>query len=565
MLKRAHPKFSCPTYQPTDGAAYRRAQYQYATTSEPETRMSPGLIIRPIPGDAHANIALALRYARDAGCKVAVRTGGHAYTGSSSTTPDNIQIDMSQAYPEWFYDGDAGTIRCGVSRTLLDFKRRLAQHRRPDGTPDPLFMPSGQCYSVHLGGHCQTGGSGQLSRAFGLLADHVISADIITADGEARTIGPDSADADDRALFWAIFGGGPGNFAILTHITFRPLREADYPHARSFRRVLPYDARFDSDTLARLIEIVTEFRDAPQDYDLCVTAGSAELGFAKHHTGLSNRDAYMSTFHAPEKKWFSGNVTPPAAGIAIFFQYSNLDGRPDSYDPSWCEKIRAALALSKKGTMPHEFKKWVAQRMSQRNPLFPGAQNYEDNETRPLSESILKLWTFEGTREYNHPYIKNDAISRQETQPGFSDWATRMLNELFEGGKDGLMASMQMQQFGGPDSKVVKDQKLGRTSFQWRDGIVVGMNAFYDASVEGARQKAEAWQRRVDEEGTGNAPGYISPKMYRWFAYPTGPQNMDEVWPAYFTEEDYRKCCTIKKRVDPEDLFSAHPLAIRGK
>ncbi len=35
-----------------------------------------------------------------------------------------------------------------------------------------------------------------------------------------------------------MFSDDPGNFAILTHIIFRPLREADYPHARAFRRLV---------------------------------------------------------------------------------------------------------------------------------------------------------------------------------------------------------------------------------------------------------------------------------------------------------------------------------------
>lgn len=34
-----------------------------------------------------------------------------------------------------------------------------------------------------LGGHVQTGGSGMLARAFGLMADHVEACELITADG----------------------------------------------------------------------------------------------------------------------------------------------------------------------------------------------------------------------------------------------------------------------------------------------------------------------------------------------------------------------------------------------
>jgi hypothetical protein len=326
--------------------------------------------------------------------------------------------------------------------------------------------------------------------------------------------------------------------------------------------VIPYDPEYDTEILERLIEVVVAFKDAPQDYDLCVTGGSGEIGFVKNHLGLSNRDAYMSTFHAPLKGWFRGNKSPPVAGLAVFFQYSNLDGRSDSYDPSWCNKIKVALASGRKGGARHRVVRGAAQLLKYPNPLIPEARNYDDDETVPISFMITKLWTYGGVREYSHPFIKNDAVSMHETRPEFPRWAAERLNELFRGRDAGLMASMQMQQFGGPASKVVKNGQRMTTSYQWRDGMVVGLNAFYDQSVDGSRERAEAWQARIDDEGTGTSPGYISPKRYRWFAYPTGNQVMSEAWPAYFSDEAYRACLAIKRSVDPHRVLSATPFAL---
>lgn len=556
------PEFTCPVWRPSDGEAYRRAQYQYATTSQAEATMSPGAIVRPRPPNADADVARALRYAREKGIAVALRTGGHSYTGTSSTSAKNIQLDLREAYPEWEYDEATGLIRCGVSRPLLDFSTRLAEHRRKDGTPDPLFMPAGQCYSVHLGGHCMTGGSGQLSRAFGFLADHILTAEVILPDGTRKKIGPSAEAAEDRKLFWAMFGGGPGNYAILTHITFKPYRDADYPYARCFKRVVPYDPDYDTEVLARLIELVAAFKDAPRDYDFCVTGGSGEIGFLKSHLGVANRDAYMSTFQAPRKGWFRGNKSPPVAGLAVFFQYSNLDGRPDTYDPSWCNRIKEALASGRKGGLVHRGMNLAASLLDHPNPLLPEARNHDDDEVVPISFMINKLWTYGGPREYSHPFIKNDALCRHESKPEFPKWAAERLNELFRGRRGGLMASMQMQQFGGPASKVVENGARGTTSFQWRDGMIVGLNVFYDASVPGSKTRALAWQERIDAEGTGTNPGYITPEPYRWFAYPTGNQVMTEAWRSYFTEEAYRECLEVKRAVDPHRVLSATPFAL---
>ncbi len=89
-------------------------------------------------------------------------------------------------------------------------------------------MPHGTCGTVHLGGHVQTGGYGTTYRAFGLLGEHVVSFILFTADGARRTITQQS----NPELFFAVLGGIPGNFGILTRVTLRVHLDRDHPHAR---------------------------------------------------------------------------------------------------------------------------------------------------------------------------------------------------------------------------------------------------------------------------------------------------------------------------------------------
>ena len=69
----------------------------------------------------------------------------------------------------------------------------------------------GSSGSVSVAGFVSGGGVGVLSRTYGLAADHVLSIDVVTADGRLRTV-----DArHDLDLFWAL-RGGKGNFGVIT-------------------------------------------------------------------------------------------------------------------------------------------------------------------------------------------------------------------------------------------------------------------------------------------------------------------------------------------------------------
>jgi FAD/FMN-containing dehydrogenase len=79
----------------------------------------------------------------------------------------------------------------------------------------------GDTGSVGLGGLVTGGGVGYLVRKHGLTIDNLLAAEVVTADGQVRTV-----DADHEPdLFWAIRGGG-GNFGVATRFKLR-LHELD--------------------------------------------------------------------------------------------------------------------------------------------------------------------------------------------------------------------------------------------------------------------------------------------------------------------------------------------------
>jgi FAD/FMN-containing dehydrogenase len=123
--------------------AYDLNKYQYATsTYGVERDLNPGLIVRP---KTKEDIVLALKYAKEKGVAVAIKTGGHQYSGASSTSAPNIQLDLEDSFkgPDdraIFRKDDKAYARTSVSWSLGEFNAWLTENK--------LFVPHGQCTEV---------------------------------------------------------------------------------------------------------------------------------------------------------------------------------------------------------------------------------------------------------------------------------------------------------------------------------------------------------------------------------------------------------------------------------
>jgi FAD/FMN-containing dehydrogenase len=153
-----------------------------------------------------ADVRRAVSFARDNDLLLAVRGGAHNIAGSA-VCDDGLMIDLS---PMKSVRIDPAARRAFVEpgATLGDFDHEAQAF----GLATPLGINS----TTGVAGLTLGGGFGWLSRKYGMTVDNLVSADIVTADGELLHT---SADAHED-LFWAIRGGG-GNFGVVTMFEFR--------------------------------------------------------------------------------------------------------------------------------------------------------------------------------------------------------------------------------------------------------------------------------------------------------------------------------------------------------
>ncbi len=163
----------------------------------------PALIARCMSNDDVAN---AVTFARERNLLVAVRGGGHSWPGKSICN-DGLMIDLSQLTDV--------TIDTEKSRAHVGGGALLG-HLDQAALPHGLVTTAGVVSHTGVGGFTLGGGFGRLNRKYGLAVDNLLSAEIISADGQIRT-----ASADENPdLFWALRGGG-GNFGVVTKFEFQ--------------------------------------------------------------------------------------------------------------------------------------------------------------------------------------------------------------------------------------------------------------------------------------------------------------------------------------------------------
>jgi FAD/FMN-containing dehydrogenase len=163
----------------------------------------PALVVRPAGA---VDVATAVRFAREEGLEISVRGGGHGVSGQAAVD-GGLMINLSSMRGVRI-DPIARRAYVQGGALLVDVDREASVYG--------MAVPAGVNWDTGVGGLTLGGGYGWLGRMYGLTSDNLVSAQLVTADGEIVTA---SAD-EDPELFWGIRGGG-GNFGIATWFEYR--------------------------------------------------------------------------------------------------------------------------------------------------------------------------------------------------------------------------------------------------------------------------------------------------------------------------------------------------------
>lgn len=148
-----------------------------------------------------ADVISAVTFAKKQSMDISVRGGGHHLAGTA-VCEEGVMLDLSKMTAVSVDENrQVAFVDAGATLGDIDYETQKFG----------LATPTGTVSETGIGGLALGGGFGYLRGKFGLTCDNILSAKMVTADGNLIKVSKD----EHPDLFWAIRGGG-GNFGVVT-------------------------------------------------------------------------------------------------------------------------------------------------------------------------------------------------------------------------------------------------------------------------------------------------------------------------------------------------------------
>jgi FAD/FMN-containing dehydrogenase len=167
-----------------------------------------------------ADVAAAVKFARQHHLRLVVKGGGHSYLGGSNAQ-DSLLIwtrgmRAIELVDSFVPQGGLGR-RAPEPAVHVGAGARWLEAYDAVTTQAGRYVQGGGCTTVGVAGLVQGGGFGSFSKGFGTGAANLLEVEVVTADGAIRV-----ANAfTNPDLYWALKGGGGGSFGVVTRLTLR--------------------------------------------------------------------------------------------------------------------------------------------------------------------------------------------------------------------------------------------------------------------------------------------------------------------------------------------------------
>ncbi|KAI0535063.1 FAD-binding domain-containing protein [Xylaria digitata] len=254
-------------------------------------------------------VALALTtLTKDVGCNdttIAVRSGGHSSTGSSSTV-NGVTIDLSRLNAT-SYDPETNVASIGPGGKWQYVYKELIEYG--------VTAVGGRDGDVGVGGFLLGGGNSYYSGRHGFGCDSVVNYEVVLADGSII-----NANEGENPDLWQALKGGGNNFGIVTRFD---VKAVSAPDLFSDTRYLSLNNSY------AMVDAVVGFADSDESI-----ADDAFFTFFSHSTKVSP-DIFAAGVHV-NTQGISNNTTPfdEAKALPAFQNFTTV------------ENIAVAAALS---------------------------------------------------------------------------------------------------------------------------------------------------------------------------------------------------------------------------
>lgn len=162
----------------------------------------PAIIVRVQHAD---DVAVGIQFATEHGLELSIRGNAHHQTGSA-LVENGLVIDLADL-TDIDVDVDNNRVTVGAGATAGQALEQTLEYG--------LAFPTGSASVVGISGSTLSGGLGWMRRKNGAGIDALREVEIVTADGEVRTISPN----ENEQLFYAVCGAG-ANFGVVTSLSF---------------------------------------------------------------------------------------------------------------------------------------------------------------------------------------------------------------------------------------------------------------------------------------------------------------------------------------------------------